>query len=131
MGRKLSQWWLGPFTVTDRLGPTAYWLDLPPTYRFHPVFHVSLLRAFDTSGAHRGDQHTPIIIQQSEQVEHEVEKLLRHREVGRPKKLQFLVMWKGHDLASATWEPEGNLEHAEERIAEYWKGQRRVSLALA
>ena len=56
--------------------------------------------------------HTPVIIQQAGAAEHEVNRILRHRTVGRAKKVQFLIMWKGHDLATATWEPASHLEHA-------------------
>ena len=126
LGRKLSQHWLGPFAVLDHVGPTAYCLELPPTYRFHPVFHVSLLRAYDGSGAHRADQATPAVIQVADTVEHEVKKVLRHRTVGRAKKIEYLVMWKEHDLASATWEPSGNMDNAEEQVEAYWAAHRVV-----
>lgn len=54
-------------------------------------------------------------------MEYEVERILRHRKrKGRGRSWEFLVLWRGFDIASATWEPERHLAHAPERVAEYW-----------
>ncbi|XP_047978539.1 uncharacterized protein LOC125220408 [Salvia hispanica] len=42
--QKLANKSYGPFQVSKRIGSVTYELDLPPTSRVHPVFHVSLLR---------------------------------------------------------------------------------------
>ena len=47
--RKLKRRFIGPFFVIRRIGPVAYELDLPSTWRIHPVFHTSLLRPYRTS----------------------------------------------------------------------------------
>ncbi len=106
--------------VLARIGPSAYRLELPVAWRIHPVFHVSLLRAFDGSGVGRFPSSDPIIL--GDAGEFEVDRIVRHRERGRGRGRvsEFLVLWKGFDLSSATWEPEGNLTNAPERLAEYW-----------
>ena len=43
---KLRQHWIGPYRVAWVISPVAYGLDLPPTRRIHPVFHVSNLKRF-------------------------------------------------------------------------------------
>ena len=47
--RKLRKWFMVPFFVTKRVGPVAYELELPQTWRLYPVFHTSLLRPFRMS----------------------------------------------------------------------------------
>lgn len=42
---KLHPRYVRPFRVLDQIGEAAYRLQLQPTMRQHPVFHVSLLQA--------------------------------------------------------------------------------------
>ena len=41
---KLTQRWIGPFTIKRKLSPLNYELDLPSSFSIHPVFHISKLR---------------------------------------------------------------------------------------
>ena len=83
----------------------------------HPVFHVSLLRAYDARGEHRRTL-PPDPIHVAGATEHVVARVLHHRHRGHG--LQYLVEWEGYDVADATWEPERHLVNAPAKVAEYW-----------
>jgi hypothetical protein len=42
-GSKISPQRIGPFRIKKQISPVAYQLDIPATYKFHSVFHVSFL----------------------------------------------------------------------------------------
>lgn len=44
--QKLSCRYYGPNKVVRRIGMVAYELELPPSSKLHPVFHVSMMRRF-------------------------------------------------------------------------------------
>ena len=43
---KLRKSFVGPFFVTRRIGPVAYELELPQTWRIHPVFPYQFAASF-------------------------------------------------------------------------------------
>ena len=41
LSRKLADKFVGPFRVLEQVGAVSYKLDVPTSWRVHPVFHVS------------------------------------------------------------------------------------------
>ena len=109
---KLSRRKFGPFRILKRLGPNAYLLDLPPDVLTSPIFNVSDLFTF------HGDPDTP-----SDDISHlpfdsntlphkdDVEDVLdvRTMHTRRGEYSTYLVRWRGHDLADASWISEAEL----------------------
>ena len=113
---KLSPKREGPFTIKTKLSDLTYELNLPKRWKIHPVFHASLLTPFRQTEEHGPSfaEPPPDIIEGEE--EYEVEEVLdlhRHH-----RKLQFLVKWKGY--TDATWQPEADLENAQELVNEFY-----------
>ena len=50
---KLSPRYIGPYEITEKIGPLAYRLALPPELsRIHDVFHLSVLRRYRSDPSH-------------------------------------------------------------------------------
>ena len=86
--RKLSDKYLGPFEILEIKGEhgQAYKLKLPPSYRIHDVFHVSLLEPWT---GREGVETDPGPIEVQGQEEFEVKSIQAHREDSRGR--QYLV----------------------------------------
>ena len=124
---KFMPLWLGPFKVLKRVEPTSYELELAPNMRRHDVFHVSLLKKWNSEK--HGVIPIPPMLTLGEQQEFEVQKIIgdrtKHayagRGKGRPKlRREYLVSRRGQDSSQNTWEPEKNLKNAQEKVDEYW-----------
>ena len=102
--QKLSLRYFGPFPITQRIGKVAYRLQLPPTARIHPIFHISMLKQF------RGDlttQYFPLPEITTEQGPVlRPKSVLQHRVITVANLLvpQVLIEWEGLPVNSATWE---------------------------
>ena len=109
---KLSPRFIGPYEISERVGPVAYRLILPPELeKIHDVFHVSMLRRYRSDPLH--------IISPSEveiQVDMSYEEEPMHilaREVKelRNKRVPLVkVLWLKHGIEEATWETESSMK---------------------
>ena len=75
--------WIGPFRVVVRVGVVAYYLELPCYYKFHNVFHVSLLKGYNNFGADRAEVNpVPIVLKPGGNQEFEVKYIIEHKHIG-------------------------------------------------
>lgn len=119
--------WLGPFEVVRAVGPVAYRLNLPANIRIHSVFHVSLLKPYQTDGRVQPPP-LPFELEDGSEWFH-VERICMHSErtMGMKRKQvrrSYLVKWLGYGDEHNNWEPESNLTRA--CLQEYWDSKSQV-----
>ena len=114
----------GPFTVTEKIGASAYRLDIPDTWKIHDVFNESLLTPYHAPSFANQEQPGPPPAEMiDDEEEHVVEAVINSKIVGRGRKrsMMYLVKWKGYPDSEDSWEPEANLENATEAIEDFFK----------
>ena len=93
---------LGPFEITEKLGPVTYRLNLPVNMRrTHNTFHVSLLEKYYENPFPERVVPPPPPIEIDGEEEFEVDEILDSRY--RYHKLQYFVSWKGYTAEHNQW----------------------------
>ena len=106
--RKLQPKWFGPFTIVERIAANANRLDLPGSFRCHPVFNVTALKPYKENVIPgRRQPAPPSFSDLDDNTRFIVEAVLAHRRLRS--QIQYLVYWKGYPLDKATWEPRDHL----------------------
>lgn len=101
--KKLKPRWIGPYTIVRKISPVTYILDLPAHWRIHPVFHVSLLKAY-----HGNDKEVNSSDITSQPPTYVPMRILLHRRK-RGSRLEFLVRWHNKLPEEDEWIPEDRL----------------------
>ena len=107
--RKFRDRFVGPFFVVERIGNTAYCLDLSCSAVLrgvHDVFHVLLLCGWLTNGIHA---NVPLI-EIDGKAEYKVSEIKGHHE--RQGEMQYLTSFVGFDSSEDMWLSTAQLEHA-------------------
>jgi hypothetical protein len=99
---KLLPKYYGPYLVEDRIGATAYKLQLPPSANIHNVFHVSQLKLCPNPQGQQ-IQHIPAAFTIADKVPVAIldRKMVKR---GHTAATKVLVQWKDLPLDNATWE---------------------------
>ena len=102
---KLKKRFVGPFKVEQRIGQQAYKLSLPENWKIHPVFHISLLKRWNTASLQEEEEAPADEDLEIEEPYYEIEKILRWRKVKRGRRIlkEYLVLWKGYLITEASW----------------------------
>ena len=122
--RKLSPRWVGPFEVIAAVGShkLAYELKLPQVVaRMHPVFHVSALRPYLSTGNY---QPPPIIEMVNGEPYFEVAYISSTRYSGARR--EYRVHWEG-DRDHDSWERAADLPRCPDKIREFWESKNLVN----
>ena len=97
----------------------VYQLEPPQSWKFHDVFHASLLSPYQETDAH-GPSYTeppPDLVDGEE--EYEVEAIVNHRKNRSGKVIWYEVAWKGWPSSENSRLKPDQLEHSKELLDEY------------
>ncbi|KAK3511206.1 hypothetical protein QTP70_032253 [Hemibagrus guttatus] len=109
--KKLSPRFIGPFTIVRQINPVTYRLQLPPEYRIHPVFHVSLLKPhhpsvlLSTGPGVAEEPPLPLLVDDG--TAYLVKEILDSRHRGG--RLEYLVDWEGYGPEERSWVPRNDI----------------------
>lgn len=114
LNTKLSDKFIGPYTITKVISPVSYQLQLPPHFRIHNTFHISKLRPYIPSSSSTREQNTrpEPEINESGQETWEVESIIKHKIIKQKNKMIKLVLvkWKNYPESENTWEPYSSIK---------------------
>ena len=107
---KLAPKYYGPYKVLQKIGSMPYKLELPPSSRIHPVFHVSCLKKVIGENIPvqkmlpELDEEGKFILELEAVIETRT-KQLRNRAI-----TEYLIQWKKLPVEDATWEDESFIQ---------------------
>lgn len=100
--QKLSKRYYGPYKLLRSIGDMAFELQLPPSSKIHPIFHVSQLRPCHDSFFKPLDL-PPDTIDNSPQIQPLA--ILAWKDDSSSPDSKVLIQWAGLYLEDATWNP--------------------------
>lgn len=106
--QKLASRFYGPYEILEKIGPVAYKLHLPKGSRVHPVFHVSLLKRYNTNeenGVNHSEELPPFTDEGIVMLKPRAILDRRWRKQGAQIIEESLVHWETLPVEEATWEP--------------------------
>ena len=126
--KKLTQQYISPYRVMERVGRLVYLLDILSDWQIHPVFFVAQLEpaadsAVDLFQRKYPDHPPPIFVDGDTDTMqlYEVERLLNRRVVkkGRGTSVQYLVCWKEYASEYNRWYSVKDLDNASDLVRVY------------
>ena len=106
--RKLAPRYVGPYVIEKVVNPSALCLQLPPSLKVHPVFHLSQVKPVATSALSLpAPTPPPPRVLEGGNLVWEVSRILAVCRCGRG--FQYLVDWVGYGPEDRSWIPRSYL----------------------
>ncbi len=109
--KKLAPRYVGPFVIQKQINPVTFQLKLPPQYRIHPTFHVSLLKPYHSPVSPSTEPgpitETPLTLILEDGEVYEVRTILDSRRRGGW--LEYLVDCEGYGPEERSWIPRDDI----------------------
>lgn len=125
-GRKLLPRYEGPFEIIRKLSPITYQIRIPSSYKIHPVISIAHLEPYEVSPAEFGPRNQRPSMRPSfkDLPELEIESIIaeRNRVVGRQRRKEYRVRFKGGVPNREEWLDERHLVNAPHTIQD-WKAK--------
>ena len=128
--KKLSQQYVGPFKIVERVGRLAYRLAVPQDWKIHAVFTIAQLEPApppnDDPYSRPRPSHPQAVSADGQ--EYEVERLLNKRIMrkGRGFATEYLLRWKGYGPEFDRWYNIKDLQDALELVEGYEEEAQRI-----
>ena len=122
--KKLSEKFLGPYTIIAQVGSHSFTLRLPDSMRaVHPVFHVSQLEPATPNSIPGRTQPPPPPVEVDGEPEYEISEILDSKIDRRRRSCQllYLVRWAGYEGTDeeTSWMLATELGHAQELVSDF------------
>ena len=128
--QKLTERWLGPYTIISLAGSDAIKLKLPRSLQIHSIVNVSRIKPY--LGPMEGQilyWPGPVHVTEDRNNEWEVDHIMDSHL--KNKKLKYLVHWRGYDDLDCTWEPKSNPRNAKDAICHFHNSHTSTPRALS
>ena len=132
--RKYSQQFVNPFQIIEKVGRLAYRLNIPDTWRIHPVFSVAQLESCpppkaDPFQRFRPDHSKSVYVDENTNnvKSFELLRIINKRKI-KIKDTEYLIQWKDYGLEHNAWKNFSKLSDAMDLIKEYEDAARTTTI---
>ena len=116
--QKLSEQWLGPYSIMKLVGSNAVTLHLPHSMHIHPVVNISHVKPYcEQLLGQPVTTPEPSNVMEDHEEEYKVEFIVDLHYKG--KHLEYLVHWKDWSETDQTWEPVSNLGNTANTVRDF------------
>lgn len=115
---KLAPKFVGPFRILQWIGMVSYRLGLLPNMsNVHPVFHVSMLRAYEPDRSHVIDYSELVVEEDVSYAVTSIEIIDCQEKILRRKTIPLVrVLWRHNGVEEKTWEREADMRESHHEL---------------